>query len=1065
MSKSQSFRLTGTTEIVTIPIQQANGQDLVCWDAIEQVFPGVNSVKNGDVLVPHYIKHAPDEVLTVVLSDTIDHLRVESSAPSMIPTLAHNSGQTVGATDARADRSTAHSQEDNLAEGLRVTAASEKISTYDTGTHNSSIDLSILSSGLSLGNDATSKTAWSSIEALKRASKKAKKTDSQAPPQEDDSAMAHVIKLLEAAYVRQEEMKQLAEKYLQEMTKQAEKHRQEVKQFQEAADAKQETMNHLRNQAHEKQLKMEQMARNHHEEIKQLRIQALGQLAVQSRVQAVLSQTFELHEYPIPRLFIVLPQYPSGWDVLKPFTEKYRLYFLCECGEHTKAAGSDSKIPHEIHLAKHEGYEIARPTEFFQQYGPYILTILKMLKFGVSGAGVAVPAVAHLVNADALDHAAKGLQHLRKCIEPGIDQVIRSIEKDSVDEGELVKNLACQTENKEAIEVADLRKLETFLKNKNGNKVLGNLYKTVTDKGHVKWVCIDHYRENYNQKAVATLRRTVHSLGGSFDENIGLVKVKLRSRESANQLYLALRHSRSVYELDIAFDWSCHSWDLLDLERALWNPAVAILHVDVQFFHQKTMRVGQRVRIHAEISKTNSMVTTWHLADYWMGSKGAQPLAGALSALNDLDLRHDQIGDNGAQALSAALKNSALTALDLRYNRIGDNGAQALSDALMKNSTLTTLYLSGNSFGDKGAQALSEALMKNSTLTTLYLSGNSFDVNGAQALSEALKANSTLTTLDLESNLIGDKGAQALSEALKINSTLTNLNLGDSSIGGYGAQALSVALKINSTLTSLGLVNNSIGNYGAEALCEALKINSTLTSLGLVNNSIGTLGAQALSEALNMNSTLTHLYFSSNSFRCNGAQALSKAIQTNSTLTRLDLDQSSIGYRGAQALSKALTTNSTLTTLELRCNSIGDYGAQALAEALKINSTLTSLNLGDNSIGDYGAQALFEALKINSTLTHLYFSSNSIGDNGTQALSEALKTNSTLIKLELKYNSIGSHGAQALSEALKTNSTLNYLDLVGNSVGDNGAQALSEALKINSTLTNLNLGDGSIGND
>ncbi|KAI8358933.1 hypothetical protein B0O80DRAFT_442584, partial [Mortierella sp. GBAus27b] len=76
-------------------------------------------------------------------------------------------------------------------------------------------------------------------------------------------------------------------------------------------------------------------------------------------------------------------------------------------------------------------------------------------------------------------------------------------------------------ENNEALEGADLRRLETFLKNKDGNKVLGNLYRTVTSEGHVKWVCIDHYRENYHEKAVKAFRATVESMRGSFDENIG----------------------------------------------------------------------------------------------------------------------------------------------------------------------------------------------------------------------------------------------------------------------------------------------------------------------------------------------------------------------------------------------------------------------------------------------------------------------------------------------------------------------------------------------------------------
>ncbi|KAG0198459.1 hypothetical protein BGX31_004584, partial [Mortierella sp. GBA43] len=147
------------------------------------------------------------------------------------------------------------------------------------------------------------------------------------------------------------------------------------------------------------------------EEMKQMQIQALSQLALlQSRVRALVTQTYELHEYPIPRLFVVLPQDTSSWNPANLLSNKFRLYFLCECGEHTKSI--NSKIPHHIHIAKHEGYEISRPTEFFKQYGHYVLTILKMLKFGISVAGVAIPAVSYLVRTDALDQATKSLKAL-----------------------------------------------------------------------------------------------------------------------------------------------------------------------------------------------------------------------------------------------------------------------------------------------------------------------------------------------------------------------------------------------------------------------------------------------------------------------------------------------------------------------------------------------------------------------------------------------------------------------------------------------------------------------------
>jgi hypothetical protein len=83
---------------------------------------------------------------------------------------------------------------------------------------------------------------------------------------------------------------------------------------------------------------------------------ALCQLAVlQSRVQAILTQTYELCEYPIPHLFVILPQDISRWDAISLFLNKFRLYFSCECGEHTKSISSNKEITHDIHFAKHEG--------------------------------------------------------------------------------------------------------------------------------------------------------------------------------------------------------------------------------------------------------------------------------------------------------------------------------------------------------------------------------------------------------------------------------------------------------------------------------------------------------------------------------------------------------------------------------------------------------------------------------------------------------------------------------------------------------------------------------------
>ncbi|KAI8358990.1 hypothetical protein B0O80DRAFT_485021 [Mortierella sp. GBAus27b] len=321
------------------------------------------------------------------------------------------------------------------------------------------------------------------------------------------------------------------------------------------------------------------------EEMKRLQVQALNQLSLlQNRVQALMTQTYELHEYPIPHLFVILPQDSSSWDPVNLFSNRFRLYFLCECGEHTTT--TNTKTPHHIHLAKHEGYQLRRPTEFFKQYGSYVLTILKMLKFGISVAGVAIPAVSLLVRTDALDHATGSLKMLSGNLEKGIDQAIGCLEK---------------LENNEALEGADLRKLESFLNHKDGNKVLGNLFRTVTTEGHVKWVCIDHYRVNYQEKAAKAFRDTVVTLGGTFNEEIGRVQVHLMSKLQAEQFYQALERARSVYELDIDLDWETTQNDFKKLRDAVLKSNIGALKIDLRHQDGPTSDILNRSKRHDPI--------------------------------------------------------------------------------------------------------------------------------------------------------------------------------------------------------------------------------------------------------------------------------------------------------------------------------------------------------------------------------------------------------------------------------------------------------------------------------
>ncbi|KAG0040026.1 hypothetical protein BGZ82_005676 [Podila clonocystis] len=323
--------------------------------------------------------------------------------------------------------------------------------------------------------------------------------------------------------------------------------------------------------------------------------EALGRLAlIQSRIQALLTQTFELHEYPIPRLFIVLPKDRELWDNLNPFTHKFRLYFLCECGDHTRSA--DSTIPHHIHLAKHEGYDLERPTEFFRKYGTYILTMMEMVRFGIATAGIVVPVLDQSRLLDGMDEISKTLALTKEAFGSLVNDAINYVQSHTELEGFMnaEKEGEFQMTGGEALEGADLRLLASFLGSKDKARTLGNLYRVITKEGHVKWVCLNHYRENYKSSASAQLEELVKVLDGIYDEQQGVVRVSLSSRTVADQFYEALAVAKGVQELSLKLAWDVTKGDLQRLQSEITKSGIACLEIDGAMFDNPSLDIVNR---------------------------------------------------------------------------------------------------------------------------------------------------------------------------------------------------------------------------------------------------------------------------------------------------------------------------------------------------------------------------------------------------------------------------------------------------------------------------------------
>ncbi|KAG0329761.1 hypothetical protein BGZ99_000496 [Dissophora globulifera] len=241
-----------------------------------------------------------------------------------------------------------------------------------------------------------------------------------------------------------------------------------------------------------------------------------------------------------------------------------------------------STIKHEIHMAKHEGYDITHPTEFFQKYGPRVLKVLQWLRYGVAVAGVVAPGLGHLGLAGGIDQLQKALGSTIKDLKPLMDKAIQFLEGQMNSSGsdlELTPDQA-EIEKLEVLEGADLRQLESFLKVTDQARSLANLYRIVTHEGHVKWVCIDHYRANYQESAVKQLQEFIEAHNGEFSEEEGKIKVRVGSRSAAKQFYGALVKAPRIQELDIQLGWDATLDDFRKFKDAVSNANIVHLVID-----------------------------------------------------------------------------------------------------------------------------------------------------------------------------------------------------------------------------------------------------------------------------------------------------------------------------------------------------------------------------------------------------------------------------------------------------------------------------------------------------
>ncbi|KAG9072908.1 hypothetical protein KI688_000689 [Linnemannia hyalina] len=339
----------------------------------------------------------------------------------------------------------------------------------------------------------------------------------------------------------------------------------------------------------------------------------------QRKLDAAFLLNDELYEYPVPRLFVLLPpsftnKNPSGEPL-----QNFRLYFLCECGDqcenHNNSNSSNNSSTAEfggpsnkpttkptteppgtnprtmVHLVKHGGYEVSRTAEFIEKYGSYVLGMLAVLKHSMAFTAMMSPELS--IFHERGDPSFKTTENMVRNTVAAINTTIDSLEKTlginsdhdaTTDKTDLDAFGACETfKNLRTLDGAEHRRLDTFLRSHNHDGFLGDLYRTTMETGRVKWVCFEHYRTLYSVSSMNSFIGAVEANGGAYSPYLSKAVINLTSTAAAKDFFGKLAsQALALDELDIALDWKFGSSDLAALASAVAQSNLRVLRLDMR---------------------------------------------------------------------------------------------------------------------------------------------------------------------------------------------------------------------------------------------------------------------------------------------------------------------------------------------------------------------------------------------------------------------------------------------------------------------------------------------------
>ncbi|KAF9139913.1 hypothetical protein BGX30_007328 [Mortierella sp. GBA39] len=332
-------------------------------------------------------------------------------------------------------------------------------------------------------------------------------------------------------------------------------------------------------------------------------------------LEVILSVNGQDSSYSLDSSFYPTRQFRSTNALL----DQFRLYYLCECGEHSRrpannnyGTSNDKTLSHDIHLVEHEGYRIVDLPAFLEKYGVYTLAMLQMVKFGVSAGGMVVP---RLLQFRAIQ---EGGHEQEESFEERVDFAIIHMQRvqqeqqqrqdfDSARAMTFSLTPVAPTSSSDDSHRTDVAswlqwemfdELGSFLEDhdyddadNNSSSTPGDLYKATSAKeGHVRWMCSTHYNELYPEVTRRSVLEAIQDNNGTFNERRGTAKVRIANAARGADFCWALSSSPFLQQIYIFLDWIATAADLKELVFAIQQSNLQQVELSVQTDSSATLQ-------------------------------------------------------------------------------------------------------------------------------------------------------------------------------------------------------------------------------------------------------------------------------------------------------------------------------------------------------------------------------------------------------------------------------------------------------------------------------------------